>query len=197
VPVGLTALLWVASLSAAGVVGVHAAVTATDRAAGALHVLMGLGMAGMFSPWGDPVPPAAGAALFAVAAAWFLARLLRAGGSGEVLHLVVGSAAMVLMYLTAPLSGATPGGGHVGHAGHSGAVAGGSGGWLLPVVALGLAGYFAWYAWDVLRRPEDMRPEGTGITVGGAVVVARPVGIEPVAHAVLSAVMATMFVLGV
>jgi hypothetical protein len=197
VQLGLTALLCVASLVAAGVVAVRTAVPGADRAAGAVHVLMGLGMAGMFSPWGDPTPPAAGVAVFGAAAAWFLARLLRAGVSDEGLHLVVGPAAMVLMYLTAAPAEATPGDAHAGHAGHPGAVTSAPGGWLVPVLALVLAGYFAWYAWHVLPRPEDSRPEDIGPAAGGTAVVARAIGIEPVAHSVLSAVMATMFVLGV
>jgi Domain of unknown function (DUF5134) len=194
---GLTALLCVASLVAAGVVAVRTAVPGADRAAGAVHVLMGLGMAGMFSPWGDPVPPVAGAAVFGAAAAWFLARLLRTGGSDEGLHLVVGPAAMVLMYLTAAPSEATPSDAHAGHAGHTGAVTSAPGGWLVPVVALVLAGYFAWYAWHVLCHPEGSRLEEAGTAAGGTAVDVRAIGIEPVAHAVLSAAMATMFVLGV
>lgn len=186
--IGPTALLCAASLVAAGVLAVRAIRPGADRAAAAAHVLMGLGMAGMFSPWGDPTPPMLGAAVFAVAAAWFLAQRLRSGASDDGLHLVVGPAAMVLMYLTAPAAGSAPGGGHAGHAGHA-AATGGTVGSFVPVVALALAGYFVWHAWHVLRSPD-------AAAVGDTAVAAR-VGIEPLAHAVLSALMAIMFLVGI
>jgi len=55
------------------------------RLAAATHTLMGLGMAAMFSPWGDPVPPLVGAVVFAALALWFGTRLLRGvpAGAGE------------------------------------------------------------------------------------------------------------------
>ena len=38
---------------------------------------MGVAMAGMFSPWGDPVPARAGIVAFSVLGAWFAALVLR------------------------------------------------------------------------------------------------------------------------
>src|SRR5690242_16143425 len=73
-----------------------------SRSAAAAHVLMGLGMAAMFSPWGDPVPPLFAACVFAALALWFGARLRRGTptGPGGAAHLVVAPAAMAAMYLS-------------------------------------------------------------------------------------------------
>ena len=89
---------------------------ADGRAVNWAHVLMALGMAGMFSPAGDPVPPVAGAVTFALVGAWFVAVRVRTGGPGidGPCHVAIGCAAMVLMYL---LHGTGVAGDHVGHGG--------------------------------------------------------------------------------
>lgn len=161
------------------------------------HALMGFGMAGMFSPWGDPVPPAVGAVVFVVVAAWFAAKLLRNGRLGltESTHLVVGPAAMVLMYLT-PMNHRPTDAAMVdpAHAGHTMAMGGAGGSPLLSAVALGLMGYFVWYAWILagrLRRPAPIAPGG------GAVAVSTRAGtltrVVVGAHVVMCVLMAVMF----
>ena len=92
-----------------------------DRAAQLTHAVMGVAMAGMFSPWGDPVPGWIGALLFTVVGAWFVAAALRRTGIGRAArHLAISSVAMVLMYLMHHhpdgMPGAAGSGAHAGHA---------------------------------------------------------------------------------
>ena len=175
-----------------------------DRVASLTHAAMGVGMAGMFAPWGDPVPAWLGTATFTVLGAWFAASALR-GARGAAVHLAISAAAMVLMYLThhgAP-AGATAAGGHAGH--HSG---GGAAGTAVLPVALLLAGYFAWHAWTCVDRARTSRPTPPGPTppgatpqdavvdaadAAGATAVRSRVGVEPLAHATMSVLMAAMF----
>jgi hypothetical protein len=121
-----------------------------DMVGEASHAAMGLGMAAMFSPLGDPVPRPVWAGVFALCAAWFAVLALRAGGP-DARHHVVGSAAMLFMLLGGTHVHAVAGGGE--HAGHGAAAAGGLG--VAPVAAIVLAGYFAWHA---LRCIDRMRP---------------------------------------
>lgn len=161
--------------------------------------LMGIGMAGMFSPWGDPVPATAGTLVFVVIAAWFGAQALRTGRLRltESVHLVVGPAAMVLMYQT---MGATTAGSDVtemadpAHAGHSMTMGGSGGGSpLLSALALALIGYFVWYAWILAGRlPQTTAPASDGAAV---VVRTRVTTVQVVigAHVVMCVLMAVMF----
>ncbi|MBN9098594.1 MULTISPECIES: DUF5134 domain-containing protein [unclassified Pseudonocardia] len=195
---------WVNALLAgiglgAGAVFLLAAARRPAQRPGCLaHALMGLGMAGMFSPWGDPVPPVAGALVFVVVAAWFAAALLRTGRVGltESTHLVVGPAAMVLMYLV-PMGHAPTDTTVVdpAHAGHTMTMGGGGGSPWLSAVALGLTGYFVWYAWILAGRLRPAAPTASG---GGTVAVAAPAlatGTRIVvgAHVVMCGLMAVMF----
>ena len=117
--------LWMAILAAAclgsGLVSLALATARIGGVASQLtHGVMGLAMAAMLSPWGDPVPAWAGAVAFAVSGAWFASIALGAGPSrAEARHLVIASAAMVVMYLTsaysADASGVPAGGGHAAH----------------------------------------------------------------------------------
>lgn len=156
------------------------------------HGVMGLAMAAMLSPWGDPVPTRLGAAAFAVSGAWFASVALGRGPArADARHLTIASAAMVVMYLTSThtTTDVPAGGGHAAH----GAGAGGSGGLtgvLLVALSLLLAGYFVWHAWhcaDRSRAPHD----GSGSTV--AVRSPTATRVAPVAHGVMSALMAAMF----
>jgi hypothetical protein len=100
----------------------------------ASHAVMGLGMAAMFSPVGDPVPAPVWVAAFGVSAAWFAAAVLRSGPAGDDAgHHVVCGVAMLFM-LAAGMSG-RPGGHEHEHA---------AAGWV-SLVAIVLAGYFAWH----------------------------------------------------
>ena len=155
-----------------------------------VHGVMGLAMAGMLSPWGNPVPAWAGAAMFAVSGAWFASVALRQGPDrADARHLTIASAAMVVMYLAGAHSApdAPAGGGHAAH----GAAAGGGGGLssvLIVGLSLVLAGYFVWHAWTCT---EHVRKHGSTSSV--AIRTRRMTRAAPVAHGVMSALMAAMF----
>jgi hypothetical protein len=153
-----------------------------------VHGVMGLAMAGMLSPGGDPVPAWAGAAVFAISGAWFASVALRPGpGRADARHLTIASAAMVVMYLAGAHSApdAPAGAGHAAH----GAAAGGGGGLssvLIVGLSLVLAGYFVWHAWtctEHIRKPHEP----------ASVRTRRITRAAPVAHGVMSALMAAMF----
>lgn len=177
----LGGLLTVTSLLAAGVLAVAARGRRGDRPACLAHATMSLGMAGMFAPWGDPVPAAVGVATFALIGAWFAARLLRraAGSGADALHLVVGPAAMILMYGThehgTGMADPAPDGS--GHAGHGSALTSDGGSLPLTVLTLGLAAYFGWHAWTSAAPAGGQRDEWSSIRF---------------AHVVMSVLMAAM-----
>ncbi|GAA4675191.1 hypothetical protein GCM10023215_03790 [Pseudonocardia yuanmonensis] len=107
----------------------------------AAHAVMGFGMAAMFSPVGDPLPSVAWIAAFGLSAAWFAALALRAGpAADDAGHHVVCGVAMLFMLSLGLEETAASGGGHAHHA----AAPGGPGAWT-SVVAIVLAGYFAWH----------------------------------------------------
>jgi Domain of unknown function (DUF5134) len=167
-----------------------------DRSAQLVHGVMGAAMAGMLSPWGDPVPGWTGAVGFTAIGAWFTALVVRRDPSRNAAsHLVISSAAMVLMYLV-PRNPAGDGG-HAGHGAHGGSVPD----LVVVPLALLLAGYFAWHTWNCVERCRTTTPHlsresaGIGARVGrnwraNVRSVARA---EPVAHGVMSALMAAMF----
>jgi hypothetical protein len=179
--------------------GASGAVQVGDRATRGAHVLMGLGMAGMFWPTGDPTSRAVGAVVFAVVGLWFLAAWVRSGRTGVdgPAHVVVGCAAMVMMYLVHSHGDAAAGGstGPAGHAGHAGADLAGGSGALVVALALLFAGYFVWHAWETVSLQQ-----ATSVPVedGGRhrVSVRERVGLraEPVAHVVMSVLMAAMLI---
>jgi hypothetical protein len=123
--------------------------------ADALHVVMGIAMAGMFVPWLSPLPDGVWEAVFAAAAAWFATHAIRtrrgnarAGGlcRHPVPHLIE-CIAMVYMLLAA--SGARPARavsamampGMGRSAGAMGSLPG-----LAAVLALFMIGYVVWAA---------------------------------------------------
>lgn len=116
------------------------------------YAAMAVGMAGMFSPWGDPVPASAWTAVFLIGLAWFGGILLRARSvtalHGEALHLAVGSAAMLFM-LGADHRAAAVGGAHPAHASDAPGLAG-----VASAVALVFAAYFVLHA---LRCADRLR----------------------------------------
>jgi hypothetical protein len=184
----VNALLSAISLGTAGVFVIAATRRPAGRPSCLAHALMGIGMAGMFSPWGDPVPTVVGALGFTVVAAGFGARLLRSGRQAciDSAHLVVGPLAMVFMYVamgptTEPM-----------HVGHAMAMSGRS--WWISATALGLMGYFVWYAWTLIGRLRGPAPAVSG---NGAVAVSTPAvtlaGIVVGAHVMMCTLMAVMF----
>jgi hypothetical protein len=180
-PPWLRAVAAVISLGA----GLSCLVLATrvgDRPARLTHAAMGVAMAGMFSPCGDPVPAWAGALGFTVVGAWFAALVLRGDPSARgALHLAIASGGTALMYLlhrhpAAPV----PGDGH--------ATGGGVPVLLVVPLALLLAGYFGWHVWTCVERYQAAgRTDGCSGSRAGA-----PRSAEPVAHGVMSALMAGM-----
>src|SRR4051794_15580272 len=105
----------------------------------ASHAVMGFGMAAMFSPVGAPVPAAVWIAAFGLSAAWFAALTLRTGPAGDDAgHHVVCGVAMLFMLSLGLGEQAASGGPHAHHA------AAGPAAWT-SVVAIVLAGYFAWH----------------------------------------------------
>jgi len=109
----------------------------------ASHAAMGFGMAAMFSPFGDPLPPAVWIAVFGLSSAWFAASVLREGLATEDAghHVVCGVAMLFMLGIGLQAEAATGGAG--AHAHHGGGAAG-PGAWA-SFVAIGLAGYFAWH----------------------------------------------------
>ncbi len=161
------------------------------------HATMGLGMAAMFAPLLDPAPAPVWTAAFVLCGAWFAALALRAGSfAGDAGHHVVGSATMLFMLLTRHDPGAVAATAEAGHAHHGGG--GGNLGWV-SLVAIVLAGYFAWH---VLRCSDRLRvsaPDaGPAPTAGGTAVAVRPAGLlrstrtATWAHVVMAVAMTVM-----
>jgi hypothetical protein len=171
-PAWLAALLATVMLLIAAVSGARLALwrmrgRPAEPEADALHVLMGVAMAGMFEPRISPVPGTVWLALFAAAAAWFAVRAVRArgqhgsggrrpgSGNWQCAHPAphaVESAAMV--YMLAPGRGA-------GH-GSAMAMPGMAGATANPAVALILAmfmlGYILWMADRMTRQSRVLAP---------------------------------------
>lgn len=171
-------------------------VVRADPAGEVAHAAMGFGMAAMFSPAGDPVPGPAWMVVFGPCAAWFAAVALRSGCS-RARHHVVGSGAMLFMLLGghSHAPGAA-GAAHAGHAGHAGGMGVGS------VVAIVLAGYFAWHVLRCADRwGESAQPVpavGGVLSADGTVAVRTPVPTvgaprtAALAHLVMAAAMTVM-----
>ena len=171
-----------------------------ERSAQLTHAVMGVAMAAMFSPWGDPVPRWTGTVAFTVLGAWFVAAALRRGRTGGTAqHLAISSVAMVLMYLMHDRAGATTAGaaGTGPHAGHL-AQSGGTATLLVMPLALVLAGYFVWHTWTCVERSRTPVAAGPSATARAAVRNAGTTArIEPMTHGVMSALMAAMFLLAI
>ena len=147
------------------------AVRRRDVAAELSHTAMGLGMAAMFSPLGDPVPQPVWVAVFVLCAAWFAALALRSGTlGGDAPHHVVAGATMLFMLVAAGSAPAADG--HAGHLAHGGGAAGNLG--LTSVVAIVLTAYFAWHALRCADRfkPAEV-PDASEASPGAAAVAVR------------------------
>lgn len=164
---------WLALLLTAGcaVIGlihvVRVVLVPAHRVAEASSAAMGLGMAAMFSPLGNPVPDAVWVVGFVLCAVWFAAMAARARGSrADELHHVVCSAAMLFML-----------GGHAHHGGASGVVS---------VAAVVFAGYFGWHVLRCVDRLHVARA-----APGRAATLASPMP-AAVAHLGAALVMTAM-----
>jgi len=127
----------------------------TEADADGLHVLMGVGMAGMFEPGLSPVPGAMWRAVFTTAAAWFGWQALRARRSRPArlrsVHPAphaVESAAMTYMFWATATPAARPGAAMPGMAG----TPTGANLALTVVLAVFMLGYIVWTA-DLLATP--------------------------------------------
>ncbi|MGH3942200.1 MAG: DUF5134 domain-containing protein [Pseudonocardiaceae bacterium] len=186
------------------------------------HLAMALGMAAMFSPFGDPIPPLAWSIIFGMAAAWFAACALRAGTpaagtstSGVAQHHLVANLAMLFMVVGGhqhgaggeeaggvAAEGATASSGGAGHEGHLGGVGGEwMAGPLGVVLTVGLAGYFAVHAVRSIRTLVSARIPGPQMSSAGSgpvtVVVARSATtgtrVRAASHVVMWTAMTVMF----
>ncbi|MQA10117.1 MAG: DUF5134 domain-containing protein [Pseudonocardiaceae bacterium] len=133
---------------------------AQDRACDALHVLMSVGMAAMFSPVGGPIPRAGWEAVFCLAVGWSLVATVREREWRRRLawarHTAAG-VAMVYMLVAAALPMSGTDAGHTA-GGHGGAPA-------LPVLSWLLAGYFAGYALWSMLAVAGARPAAPALAV--------------------------------
>jgi Domain of unknown function (DUF5134) len=121
--------------------------------ADALHVLMGVAMAGVFEPGIGPVPAVAWQVVFAAAAAWFTWQAIgRRGGAGAAARLSHPAAHVVecgaMLYMLWP-----PARGRVGMSGmaiHTGTISGNPA--IALVLAVGMLGYLVWAIDQLLSR---------------------------------------------
>ena len=183
------------------------------------YAAMALGMAGMFSPIGDPVPAPVWTAVFLLCGGWFgvlLARRPRVPDpagvlGGEALHLAVGSVAMLFM-LAADHQAGGLGSRHPAHEVDAPGLAGAA-----SAVALVLAAYFVLHTLRCVDRlrvarlgdrpptgsaplptaPLPARP-GTSAPAATATRARRdahlPGALPALAHLLMTAAMATMLV---
>ena len=147
-----------------------------DVAAELSHAAMGLGMAAMFSPLGNPVPGAAWTVVFVLCGAWFAAAVLRSGSFGGEAQ-------------------ATEHVAHAAHAAHGGGATATLG--LASVAALLLTGYFAWHALrcaDGCRRPEPaaLAPGSTTVALRTPTWSLDAPQTAAAAHLVMAVAMAVM-----
>lgn len=150
---------------------------ATEVDADALHMVMGVAMAGMLLPGLSPLPGAVWQAVFGVAAAWFGWQAvqrgtgLRGGAAGRwrsahpVPHLVE-SAAMVYMFAAVPGPGTGSMAGMSRPAGSLQALA--------VVLALFMVGYVLWTADQLtaLARPATRQLSGRASQLAGSPALA-------------------------
>jgi len=164
-----------------------------DRPTQLTHAAMGVAMAGMFAPWGDPVPIWVGVGAFTLLGTWFTALGLRRDRDTRTTrHLTISSAAMVLMYVMHGRSETPPhGAGAGGHAAHT-AADGGATSLVALLLTLVLAGYFAWHTWTCVERSRSAKGADAP-TDGPRSAVRTPARVEHVAHGTMSALMAAMF----
>jgi hypothetical protein len=129
--------------------------------ADALHVLMGVAMAGMFEPGIGPVPAIAWQVVFAAAAAWFAWQAIRRrGGAGSparyshpASHVVECGAMLYMLWPAAGHHAASM----PGMAGSADAIAGNPA--LALVLAVGMLGYVMWAIDQLISRT---RPSHAG-----------------------------------
>jgi Domain of unknown function (DUF5134) len=155
----------------------------TELDADALHLVMGVAMAGMLLPQLSPLPDGVWVAVFGVAAAWFAGRAVGGlGGFGRaaasrwrsaqpVPHLVE-SAAMIYMFAALPGSGLAaampmPG---MGHAGPGGSLLA-----LAVVLALFMVGYVLWTADQLTSLARASAAPGAAVPDRAAQLAGSPV----------------------
>jgi hypothetical protein len=170
------------------------AVRRQDVASELAHAVMGLGMAAMFSPLGNPVPAPVWTVLFALLGLWFAGAVLysRTFG-GAATHHVIGSGAMLFMLAAGHAAPAADPAAHAGHAAHGGGTAETLG--MASAVALVLAGYFAWHALRCSEAFRQAEPAAPGPSVVSVRAPARPLHdqqLAAVAHVVMAVAMAVM-----
>jgi Domain of unknown function (DUF5134) len=173
------------------------AVRRNDVASELAHGVMGLGMAAMFSPLGNPVPGPVWTVVFALFGLWFAGAALRSRTfGGEATHHVIGSGAMLFMLAAGHAAPAADPAAPAGHAAHGGGTTGTLG--MASLVALLLTGYFAWHALrctEAFRRAGSAAPTTPGASVVGVRAPARPLHhpqLAAAAHLGMAVAMAVM-----
>lgn len=170
----MSALAGLLALACLAVGGFHLArlgVLRADPLGEFSHAAMGIGMAAMFSPLGDPVPAPVWIAVFVLSGAGSASAALRGRHRAHAVHHVVGSGAMLFMLL----------GGH------------GRGGGLASLAAIALAGYFGWHVLRCADRWRDLpAPEPGAVRVRARAL--RDARVAAGAHVVMAAAMAAMLV---
>jgi uncharacterized protein DUF5134 len=174
---------------------VRLALRRRDIATELAHAAMGLAMAGMFSPLGNPVPVPVWTVVFGGCAAWFTAAVLRSRNlAGDGPHHVVASGAMLFMLAAEHATPVAAGAGHGRGADTFG---------LVSVTAFLLTGYFVWYALRCADRCWRTAPADPSVAATGprADVVLRAPSWSPTApqvaeraHLVMAVAMAVMLI---
>lgn len=109
------AMLVIAGYCAARLVAAWRWHRVTEPAVDAVHIMMGVGMAGMIVPGLDPLPGRSWVVVFGLAAVWFGARAVRdlrrhdVAAAGHCVPHLLGCAAMLYMYVAMPSMEAMPG----------------------------------------------------------------------------------------
>ena len=151
----------------------------TERDADALHVLMGVAMAGMLEPRLTPVPVAAWRAVFAAAAAWFAWQAMRRGrraGEARCAYPAAHAVECVAMvYMLLPV-GSWPSGHGSGMAMpgmNQGTAAGNPA--LTLVLALFMLGYVLWAIDRLAHLSRSPAPATAGVPTAGSSSQAAPI----------------------
>jgi hypothetical protein len=163
---GMTSPAWLAGTLAAIMILVAAAAAGrlcwrwlraqrADAGADALHVLMGIAMAGMFEPSIGLVPAITWQVVFAAAAAWFAGQAIRRRGRTDAraqhwhpaAHIVECGA---MLYTLWPSAVSRRAAGMPAMAGHAGMIAGNPA--IALILSVGMLGYIVWAIDQILSR---------------------------------------------
>jgi len=141
----------------------------TERDADALHVLMGVAMAGMLQPRLAPLPATAWSAVFAAAAAWFAWQAARASGPRRAHRAAHAAECAVMVYMLLPAGAWPRGGGGMAMPGMRQAAAAGNPA-LTLVLALFMLGYGLWVTDRLASAPRAAAGNAAARSLPAAVI---------------------------